>query len=274
MVDGERVAGTATWEHDILYDEETVRKPLREMFRHPGKAHDDRTLLRFRIAIHVVYHENLHLLAARGTEHADARTAYRDPAVKALDEGATEEYSHETLDDFIDEVQLETIAPGLKTVRSSKVYARFTPAAATLADELGVVARSQRLEVLRRMVIVNAADKWSVATGILAKAYGLTDLLPADRLAEVEAQLKLAMWRKFDELPTLAPLPANELFGRSVNVGKQAFEIGLQAAGLASIQGRSIGGLPRLVPGRPDRGNGGWSSRPATSSGRQSSPER
>ncbi|NUR99420.1 MAG: hypothetical protein HOV67_29705, partial [Kribbellaceae bacterium] len=114
--DGKVVLGSAGWDHTIRYDEARVLRPLRDMFRYAGQRVDDATLLRYREALAIVYHENLHLLAGPGTEHADAKQDFRIDAVRALEEGVTESYGHETLDDYIDELQLDLGAPGIKNV--------------------------------------------------------------------------------------------------------------------------------------------------------------
>ncbi|WP_350280600.1 hypothetical protein [Kribbella sp. HUAS MG21] len=250
--DGLRVLGTAGWDHTIRYDEERVLRPLREMFENAGKQHDDATLLRYREALAIVYHENLHLLAGPGTEHADAEQDFRIAAVRALEEGVTESYGHETLNDYIDEFQLDRIAPGIKNVVSSSVYEKYTPAADTLAYELGGLDDADRFEMMRRLVVVNATGKWAVATGILADRYGLGDPRFVGERETAEHRIRNAMWNHFGTLPKLT-VARHHVFSRSCAVGRDAFEAGRKIAGEYFTRTVSFGGLAA-----PGRGSSGW----------------
>jgi hypothetical protein len=253
--DGMRVLGTAGWDHTIRYDEDQVLRPLRDMFRYAGQRQDDATLLRYREALAVVYHENLHLLAAAGTEHADAERDFRFAAVRALEEGVTESYGHETLGDYMEEFQLRRVAPGIENVVGFPAYERFTPAAETLAYELGALDQADRLEVLRRMVVVNATGKWAVATGIIADRYGLGDPRFAGEREVAERRMTNAMWKHFGKLPGLSVVGSHQIFSRSCAVGRDAFEEGRAVAGQYFTRSRSFGGVAS-----PGRGTSGWGS--------------
>lgn len=273
--DGLRVLGTAGWDHTIRYDEERVLRPLRQMFLQAGQVQDDATLLRYRQALAVVYHENLHMLAGPGTEHADAEQDFRIAAVRALEEGVTESYGHETLDDYIDEFQLDRVAPGIKTVFAFPSYERFTPAAETLAYELGGLDNADRLEILRRMAIVNATGKWDVATGIVADRYGLGDPRFARERAGAERRITNAMWKHFGKLPELSALNSHQIFSRSCAIGRKAFEEGRAVAGQYFARTVSFGGV--ASPGRGPSGWGTYSARgapPHSATRRPGSPER
>ncbi|GAA1134961.1 hypothetical protein GCM10009630_37070 [Kribbella jejuensis] len=251
--DGKLVLGSAGWDHTIRYDEERVLRPLREMFRYAGQQVDDATLLRYREALAVVYHENLHLLAGPGTEHADAQQDFRIDAVRAFEEGVTESYGHETLDDYIDELQLDLVAPGIKNVIGLMAYERFTPAAETLAYELGTLDEADRLEILRRMVVVNATGKWTVAAGIIADRYGLGAPHFATERVIAERRITNAMWKHFGKLPGLSIVASHQLFSRSAAVGHQAFEEAREIAGEYFARRISFGGVAS-----PARGTSGW----------------
>jgi hypothetical protein len=253
-VDGERVLGTAEWDGTVLYDEEYVVKPLRMMFLRSGQDSDDRTLLQFRNAIDVVFHENLHFLTAAGTEHRDGERAYKYAPVRALEEGATSEYVAEKLDDYIRALELHKIAPRIDMLPSTTAYPRFSPATEQLAWELAQLSVPgesglEKQEVLRRLNVVNAADKWSVATGLIVRSHRLHELFRGDdRLGQAERQIEQAMWNEFYTLATLNRSPAHTLFSRSTGVGRRAFEAGLKKAGEWHIRTLSLGGLPPLVP--------------------------
>jgi hypothetical protein len=227
------ILGTATWEHAILYDSERVQKPLKEMFEHQGEKQDDKTLLRYRNAMKTVFHENSHLLAGPGTEHRDAMGPFQQPAVRALEEGITEAYSFRNLDSYIDELQLDQVAPGIKNVVGRSSYPKFTPAAQALAHNLGEVSKLGASEVLRRMNVVNAAEKWPIATDIVFEANNLHEVVPSAEVAGAKARIQAAMQEHFGNLKDIKPGALGERV-QSANLGFRAF-----AAGQAEAQ--SIG---------------------------------
>jgi hypothetical protein len=273
--DGKLVLGSAGWDHTIRYDEARVLRPLREMFRNAGRQASDATLLRYREALAVVYHENLHLLAGPGTEHADAKQDFRIDAVRALEEGVTESYGHETLDDYIDEFQLDHVAPRIKNVVGLMAYERFTPAADTLAYELATLEQTGRLEVLRRMAVVNASGKWAVAAGVIADRHGLGAPHFATERAVAERRITNAMWNHFGNLPGLSVVTSHQLFSRSTAIGRQAFDEGRGIAGQYFARRVSFGGV--TSPGRGTSGPDTYGARggPPHSVNRQpGAPER
>lgn len=258
--DGKVVLGSAGWDHTIRYDEARVLRPLRDMFRYAGLQVDDRTLLLYRAALAVVYHENLHLLAGPGTEHADAERDFRFAAVRALEEGATESFGHETLNAYIDQFRLDLVAPGIKRVQGFPAYERFTPAAETLAYELAGLEGSDRYEVLRRMVGVNATGKWAVAAAVIADSYGLGGPQYARERPAAERQITNAMQRYFGQLPDLSNVPQHQIFGRSCALARQAAEKGRAAAGEYVVRRVSFGGVAspgRGMPGPDSHGSRG-----------------
>lgn len=229
-VENEVILGTVTWEHALLYDSERVQKPLREMFEHQGETQDDKTLLRYRNALKTVFHENSHLLAGPGTEHRDAMGPIQQPALGALEEGITEAYSFRNLDSYIDELQLDQVAPGIKNVVGRSSYPEFMPAAQALARNLGEVSKLGTDEVLRRMNVVNAVEKWPVAADIAFEANNLHEVVPSAEVAGAKARIRAAMQGHFGNLEDIKPGALGERV-QSANLGFRAF-----AAGQAEAQ--------------------------------------
>ena len=282
MVDGEQVLGIADWDRTVRYDEEHVRAPLRKMFLNRGvPGQSPRDLLRYRNAVLVVFHENLHFLAAEGTEHDDAKDMFQYPEVRALEEGATEEYGYDTVDDYILALQLHKVAPGIETVPGTTTYPRFTPAAGQLAWDLGgLTGPRQRVglgkqEVLRRMNIVHASGKWAFVTGTLIRAYGLDERLRSDphALAHAEYQIQQAMWNKFRPLATLTYAPGNTVVSQSSAAGRAAFTAGIETAGKLWTTSLSHGGVSPLTPRSYDPGTA-RDIPPYTPTRQQHEPER
>jgi hypothetical protein len=257
--EGETTLGIATWDHEIGYNDELVKKPLREMYLRRGQVLDDATVLRIRTALDVMFHENLHLLAAKGTDHRDAKGAFQNlPGVKAFEEGATALGSHIFLDDYIDELQLLRICPQLKTVVGQLFYPKYSPATQAFTAELGTISELGHNEVLRQVNAVNAAGKFPIATDIVMRKHGLHDLVPWGRIKFVRDDIEIAMLSQFARLETLDAKPANTLRARSREIGRRAFDEGSQVAFEIREQYLRIGGFWQpLAPRSLDAGNRG-----------------
>lgn len=262
--DGGIILGTATANHELLFHEDRVYKSLREMFLRSGQQHDDKTLMRFRYALDIVFHENLHMLAGAGTEYRDAATALLSPEVRALEEGATATYSTLALNQYIGELQLERVVPRITQVVTPRLYPRFSPAADTLTRGLGGLSGEGQEEVLRRLNIVNARDKWPIATDIIAKAHRLDELVHWGQLVHVKAQIETVLRTEFARLPTLDIKPRATLLSRSADIGTRAFHDANELAGKLRIQAIAI--LPPVSTRRNQSSDTQrsrpWSSRP------------
>jgi hypothetical protein len=107
---------------------------------------------------------------AERSDHRDAMQAYGNtPRAKALEEGITEVYSYNNLNAYIDLLGLEEIA-WYCSVSASPSYREYTPAAQTFANSIGRRSEVGSDEVIRRMAVVNAEQKWS-ALGPAAGAH-------------------------------------------------------------------------------------------------------
>ncbi|TWD80538.1 hypothetical protein FB561_1619 [Kribbella amoyensis] len=194
----------ARWDGAIEYRGD-VTQTLQDMFAKAGRASSDADLEQYRDALGVVLHENVHLLAGRGTSHGMAFDAYQEPAVATLDEGVTEAYKRIALDAYIDELGLEQIAPGLKSVRADRSYPQFVPAAEVLASAIGRRADLPGDEVMRRMAVVNAEDKFRVAAELVYASSDLPDLVPEGHQAAVVTQIAATLKGPFEQISDLDP---------------------------------------------------------------------
>ncbi|WP_145806837.1 hypothetical protein [Kribbella amoyensis] len=224
------VLGTATWKHKLRYDDKRVLRALEDMYEHSGVRPSDQKLLWYRNALKSVLHENSHLLARHGTTFRDAREAYRNHAVHALEEGVAEAYSVRHLDDYIDELGLEEVAPGLKDLAGRSTYPKYAPAALHLADQLGAATGLDTNEVLRRLTVVNPAEKWPVVADLVLEANQLHEVVPSAELPAAKARIVTAMQSHFAGLTTLKGELA-EVRGSSAEAGRQAFAAGQAVAG-------------------------------------------
>ncbi|TDU89104.1 hypothetical protein EV138_2659 [Kribbella voronezhensis] len=227
---GLRVVGEATWGQGLRLDYAYVMAPLRQMYAEPGAQHDAQTLLKYRRALETLFHEHVHLLSSHGTNHTEAEPYMRQPFVQALEEGVTEAYAFTKLDDFIDELGIERIAPGIKGVEDTPTYDAFTPGAmelTKLADRVSeAVPGVDGAEVLRQLAILNPRDKWGHVTRITWDASGLTDLVPPDQRSEAERRVGRAMWNAYAEQTTHDSLSPSTQRAASRGVATLAFLAG------------------------------------------------
>ncbi|MEU4602696.1 hypothetical protein AB0F43_06940 [Kribbella sp. NPDC023972] len=247
--DGMVVLGEVTWDNAIHYHEKLVKQPLQEMFDHAGEEQDDRTLLRYRHAIGIVFHENTHLLAAAGTDRKSSQSIYQvSPAIKAIDEGVREAFSHSNLDPYIDELQLEQVAPRIKDVVCPSKYPRFTPATVALAHQLGRRSGLGSNEALRRLAIVTPSALWPAAAHLLFEANGLHRVVP-DRAALVaRSEIEAAMKRQFARLADVGDGLLLTTRAKSVMVGNDAFAAGQRVTDRLRRQYGDVPVLDGVVP--------------------------
>ncbi|WP_328989801.1 hypothetical protein OG394_26550 [Kribbella sp. NBC_01245] len=241
------ILGTASWDSGVLYDDKYVTGPLKEMFEHKGVQQEQAKLLAYRNALKTVLHENSHMTSAEGTTHADAMHAFQQPPVRALEEGVTEAWSYANLDQYIDKLDLEKIAPGIKEVQGRQSYPQFAPAANALANRIGEVSGVDSNEVLRRMNVVNGAEKWPIATKLVTDAAGLDKIVPPAQLAEATQRVEQAMQAPFGTLADVSKLPADQQRPRSAEIGNEAFDAGQKEIAAIKQEVATTGGLQPKV---------------------------
>jgi hypothetical protein len=196
--------GLVRWDHTIEYHPQHVVATLQEMFDRAGQRHEDDTLRRYREALRVVFHENIHLLAAAGTSYGMAVDAYQEPANKVLEEATTELATQEALDAYINELDLEAIAPGITSVRTGRAYGQYIPAVEVFGEAVADSAKLSAREVIRQLAVVNPENKFRVAAQLLYDANQLSEVVPeaakAAALERIEAAIRppFAKIRDFD----------------------------------------------------------------------------
>jgi len=145
--------------------------------------------------VETLFHEHVHLLSAHGTDHTEVEPYMRHTSVQALEEGVTEAYAFAKLDDFVDEVGIEQIAPAIKEVDDPPTLTPEALELTRLADRVCTeVPGLDGGEVLRRLAVVNPRDKWGQVTRITWDASGLQAVVPPAQHAEAEVRLGRRMW--------------------------------------------------------------------------------
>ncbi|MFD7153716.1 hypothetical protein ACFV9C_03910 [Kribbella sp. NPDC059898] len=199
-----KVKGVARWDHTIEYADDTVNTPLKDMFANARVYNQDpETLQSYREAVKTVLHENTHLLAAEGSEHGDAEQAFRNPSVRALEEGITEVYSHTELDQHIDDLGLEDIAPGISSADAKPSYKQFTPAAGRFAETIGRRSGLESGDVVNRLAVVNAEQKFRVAAELVYDNSNLPELVPDQERPAAIGRIEAAMKPAFADVDAI-----------------------------------------------------------------------
>jgi hypothetical protein len=223
-----KVRGAVTWNNTIEYNDEKVTAPLKEMFANARVHNQDReTLQWYREALKTTFHENVHLLAAEGSDHRDAMQAYANtPGLRPLEEGITEVYSYNHLNAYIDDLGLEEIAPGIRSAPADPSYREYTPAAQTFADSIGRRSGVGSDEVIRRMAVVNAEQKFRVAAETIYDNSELPGLVPENQRAAAVQRIEASMRPPFAGIADLSTSDRAQLRRQSAVAGAQAANAG------------------------------------------------
>ncbi|MET7281969.1 hypothetical protein ABZS29_27300 [Kribbella sp. NPDC005582] len=223
--------GVAEWNHTITYADRSVKAPLQEMFENARVYNQDpETLRSYREAVKTVHHENTHMLAAEGTEHSDGAAPFQNLPEQALEEGITEVHSYDNLNEYIDELGLEEIAPGIKTAEARSSYPHYTPAARRFAEGIGRETGVEPAEVARRLAIVNAGEKFRTAAEMMYESSDLPGKVPESEREAAIGRIEAAMKPPMAGLKELKQEPDPDrkrresalAGGRSVSAGKDA----------------------------------------------------
>ncbi|MFB6719777.1 hypothetical protein ACFCV3_06435 [Kribbella sp. NPDC056345] len=206
-----KIRGSVSWDHTINYSDRLVTAPLKDMFQN-ARVHnqDPATLRSYREAIKTVHHENTHALAAEGTEHADGKKAFQNLPEQALEEGITEVHSYDNLNEYIDELGLEEIAPGIKTAEAHSSYDHYTPAARRFTEGIGRNTGVEPSEVVRRLAVVNPAEKFRTAAEMLYENSDLPGKIPEQEREAAIGRIEAAMKPSFSGLKDLKAEPDKE----------------------------------------------------------------
>jgi hypothetical protein len=280
-----KTGGTANWDNSISYNPRHVDERLQEMFRNARVHNQDPADLRgYRDALRVVLHENVHLLASEGREHSQAQAAFNhSPGVHALEEGVTELYSHQKLDEYIDDLGIDQVAPGIQGVNSAKVYKEYTPAVEGFADTIERQTGVDRDELIGRLAVVPADQKFKVAAEAMYDNSRLPELLPPDQREQAVGEIAKAMGSDFgrvENLPESAAAKARRTVGidaaaegsKVVSRLKKQWQMPAPGQQVQRGVGAELG-----RPGQPERGDAPQSQSatgvsPASSAAASASP--
>lgn len=180
------VVGIADWDGTICLSRDYVLRPLARLFTEDPAWLSLHRLLEAKLAVSIMLHENNHLLVSGEQEHADAEKAWSWPMV-VLEEGVTEAFTHAHLDDYIERLGLDVVAPRLRTVAITPTYPAYVPAVEALASGVGRLTGRPSDDVLRRLNAQSGAAKYGHLGGLVLEDSGLASRIPvAERPAAAE----------------------------------------------------------------------------------------
>ncbi|GAA0936645.1 hypothetical protein GCM10009554_24320 [Kribbella koreensis] len=212
---GEGILGLAHWDGTLHLDREYILDPLRDLYDRADEPRTEAELLRCREALVTLLHEQSHFLGPAGATQEAARAAFKLPGGRALEEGVAEAWAHHHLNDYIRELGIDKVAPGILHVRGEPSYAAFVPAVRLFAadlDRLSGAPAGETLDLLNRQT---AEGQWHQAVTRIYHSTQLPHLVPPDQAPAVRLHLEQALRSSFKALELYEPLPRGFAASRS-----------------------------------------------------------
>jgi hypothetical protein len=212
---GEGILGLAHWDGTLHLDREYILDPLRDLYDRADGPRTEAELLRCREALVTLLHEQSHFLGPAGATQEAARAAFKLPGSRVLEEGVAEAWAHDHLNDYIRELGIDKVAPGILHVRSEPSYAAFVPGVRLFAadlDRLSGAPAGETLDLLNRQT---AEGQWHQAVTRIYHSTRLPHLVPPDQVPAVRLHLEQALRSSFKGLELYEPLPRGFAASRS-----------------------------------------------------------
>ncbi|WBQ05560.1 hypothetical protein [Kribbella sp. CA-293567] len=212
---GEGILGLAHWDGTLHLDREFILDPLRELYARAGEPRGDAELLRYREALVTLLHEQSHFLGPAGATQKAARTAFSLPGGRALEEGVAEAWAHDHLNEYLRDLEIDKVAPGILDVRCEPSYAAFVPAVRLLTTDLDQQAAAPPGEALHLLNRQTAEGQWHQVVARIYHSSRLPHLVPAAEAPAIRLHLEQALRASFKGLELYEPLPRGFAASRS-----------------------------------------------------------
>lgn len=216
---GEGILGLAHWDGTLHLDRDFILEPLRDLYDRGGEPRTDAELIRYREALVTLLHEQSHFLSPAGASQEAARTAFKLPGSRALEEGVAELWAHDRLNDYIRELGIEKVAPGITEVRSEPSYAAFVPAVRLFTADLDHQAGALPGGSLHLLNRQTAEGQWHQAVALIYDSSSLPHLVPPDHASAARLQLEQGLRSSFRGLELYEPFPRGFATSRSHAAG-------------------------------------------------------
>lgn len=218
---GKGILGLAHWDGTLHLDRECVLDPLQEMYERSGEPRSDADLVRCREALVTLLHEQSHFLGPAGATQEAARSAFKLLGSRPLEEGVAEAWAHDHLNDYIRQLGIDKVAPGITEVRSEASYAAFVPAVRLFAADLDRRTGLPPGESLNLLSNQTAEGQWDTAVDLIYSTSRLPDVVPPDREPTVRLHLERTLRDAFWALETHEPSPRSLAGSRSHAAGSR-----------------------------------------------------
>ncbi|MEU4391099.1 hypothetical protein [Kribbella sp. NPDC023855] len=209
------VLGLAHWDGTLHLDRDFILDPLQDLYRRPGELRTDAELARCRDALLTLLHEQSHFLGPAGATQEAAHAAFKLPGGRALEEGVAEAWAHDHLNDYLRELEIDKVAPGILDIRTEPSYAAFVPAVRLFTTDLDRRTGSQPGETLNLLNRQTAEGQWPQAVALIYNSSRLPQLVPPDDAPAVRLQLEEALRNSFKGLELYEPFPRGFAASRS-----------------------------------------------------------
>ncbi len=216
---GDGILGLAHWDGTLHLDRECILDPLEEMYSRSGQRQSTETLVGYREALVTLLHEQSHFLGPAGSTQEAARTAFKIPGSRHLEEGVAEAWAHDHLDDYIRHLGIDKVAPGITKVRSEPSYAAFVPAVRLLTADLDRQAGLPPGESLERLNRQTAEGQWNVVVKLIYDSSRLPQLVTPDLAPTIRFHVETALRTSFKALEPYESSPRGFAAARSHSVG-------------------------------------------------------
>jgi hypothetical protein len=170
--------GLAHWDGTLYLDNECILDPLRHLYDHAGENRPTSALIAYREALATLLHEQAHFLGPFGATQEAARTEFARPGSRELEEGVTEAWAQDHLDDYIRRLGIDKVAPGIESVRSTGYYPAFVPAVRDLTTELEIRNDLPTGQILSLLNQRTAADQFPLLVTLVHQSTKLPELDP------------------------------------------------------------------------------------------------
>jgi hypothetical protein len=212
---GQGILGLAHWDGTLHLDRDCILEPLRDLYARAGEPRSEAELLRGREALVTLLHEQSHFLGPADATQEAARAAFKLPGSRALEEGVAEAWAHDHLNEYIRELGIDKVAPGILDVRSEPSYAAFVPAVRLFTADLDRLSGAPDGETLQLLNRQTAEGQWHQAVTRLYHSTRLPHLVPPDQAPAVRLHLEQALRSSFKGLELYEPLPRGFAASRS-----------------------------------------------------------
>ncbi|WP_433012726.1 hypothetical protein [Kribbella sp. CA-294648] len=209
------VLGLAHWDGTLHLDRDFILDPLQDLYRRPGESRTDAELTRCRDALLTLLHEQSHFLGPAGATQEAAHAAFKLPGGRPLEEGVAEAWAHDHLDDYLRELEIDKVAPGIVDIRTEPSYAAFVPAVRLFTAHLDRQTGAPPGETLHLLNRQTAEGQWPMAIALIYNSTRLPDLVPSTDEPPIRHHLEETLRNSFKSLELYEPFPRGFAASRS-----------------------------------------------------------